>query len=146
MDGHGWLFRGMAYRITNHVPQHVSGDKLADILNEMGGDRFCKITNYCSKNIKFKELFEAVNDSPEITAILAKYVDAIAWLTDVIKEVAEEIGGAALPLSFIFMSIKYGLDDLCNCCDACDGSGYVEENECEKCNGTGVKKHKIACV
>ncbi len=110
-------------------------------LRQGGGNRICDEYDYCRRKA---ELLKAMDDylkNPEIVAVAAKYSASVDWLLEVMQEMLEIIGDSAIPVSFIVLSIKEGLDDLCTCCEACGGSGLLDNGEsCGACDGEGVRR------
>jgi len=126
--------------------QQMSGDYLAELLAANGGVNFCEETNYCEFKSKLQALFD-FSDTPEgkalfaagITAVIEEaneYAETIDQLTEFINLAVEVVTGS-IPGSFVFLSIKHGLDKLCNCCEHCDGTGTINGQSCDNCNGNG---------
>jgi hypothetical protein len=136
--------------------QKKAGSLLAKALATTGGTGVCDRVNYCNNKARLKALFDFA-DSPEGQALLAKGAEA-AMQSEYAKDIEllnEILGGAAetirialgelfevaadfvIPGAFVFMIVKYGLDELCMCCDECDGAGSVGSGTCRKCRGVG---------
>jgi len=134
------------YQKTKKRGQEMSGELLAKILGKIGGRKFCKKTDYCNSKSSLKYLFE-FSDSPEGTTLFAKgieeamqseYAESIESLAKFIGGAAEELADNTVPLSFIFLSIKSGIDQLCHCCSGCGGAGTTKQKPCTQCKGSGV--------
>lgn len=144
------------YKDAKRRTQKGAGSLIAKSLSSMGGGSICIKIDYCRNKARLNELFDFA-DSYEGKAVFAKgveeamkteYAEIIRKLQEILgvvaeaiteasKEIAEEVGDNVVPLSFIFMSVKYGFDELCKCCDACEGIGILEDSECAKCGGKG---------
>jgi hypothetical protein len=144
------------YKDFKKRAQKGAGSALARALAAGGGRGICDRLNYCQHKAQLKELFDFA-DSPEgkklfaegvaaameskwkeyielLHKVLGEAADAIAEVT---KEMVEGAADSAIPISFVFMSVKYGLDDLCACCADCDGAGWIDSKECPACSGKG---------
>jgi hypothetical protein len=144
------------YKDAKKRLQKTSGSLLARSLNAAGGRGICDRVDYCRNKARLKELFDFA-DSPEGAKVFAEgteaamkseYAEDIKKLQEILgeaaeaigeatKEIAEEVADNVVPISFVFMSVKYGLDELCACCDECDGIGSLGTKECPKCDGKG---------
>lgn len=152
------------YKETKEQVQRVGGSVVAKVFGAAGGGRICDKIDYCRKKGQLKELFDFAK-SDEGAALFAKgteevlkseYVEHVKELAKTINDIAGEIADKAteiaaeaaeaaadtvIPVSYIFMSLKYGFDELCKCCPACDGTGVVKGRQCKKCRGIGHMRH-----
>lgn len=128
------------YRKLKKGAQKQAGAILLSPLRRKGRGKICIEYDYCKRK---SEIFDAINntvDNPEIVVVATELSESLDWVVDIIKEILEIIGDTAIPISFIILSIKQGLDDLCKCCEECDGSGFSGNGDsCEICGGSGVK-------
>lgn len=144
------------YKETKKRMQQASGSVLAKGLAAAGGRGLCDEVDYCKNKARLKELFDFA-DSPEGAKVFAEgaeaalksdYKDAIEKLQEVLakaaeviaeatKEVAEEVADNVVPISFVFMTVKYSMDELCQCCEACEGTGVAGTTTCQSCDGKG---------
>lgn len=128
------------YRKLKKGAQKHAGAILLSPLRLKGRDKICIEYDYCKRKSGIFDAIKNTADNPEVVVVAAELSEAIDWLVDIIKEILEIIGDTAIPISFIILSIKQGLDDLCKCCEECDGSGFSGQGEaCEICGGLGVK-------
>ena len=126
------------YRRLKKGAQRKAGAVLVLPLRYRGGDRICNEYDYCKKKSEFFNSLAGVADNPEVVVVATEMSESLDWLVDVIGELLELIGDAAIPVSFAVLSIKEGLDDLCRCCKDCDGSGFTSAGvTCPTCDGVG---------
>ena len=141
------------YKETKEQIQKLGGSVVARVFGAAGGGRICDKIDYCRKKGQLTKLFDFAK-SDEGAALFAKgaeevlkstHADDVKELAKTMSDIAEEIAveaaeaaaDAVIPLSYIFMSLKYGFDELCKCCPACKGTGFVKARECKKCGGIG---------
>jgi hypothetical protein len=148
------------YKEAKEQIQRRGGSVVARVFSAAGGAGICDKIDYCRKKGQLKELFEFAK-SDEGTALFAKGSEEVlksehakdveelaktindiageiaAKTTEIAGEVAEEAADAVIPVSYIFMSLKYGFDELCKCCPECKATGFVKGRQCKKCKGTG---------
>ncbi len=152
------------YKETKEKVQRLGGSVVAGVFGAAGGGRMCDKIDYCRKKGQLKELFDFAK-SDEGAALFAKgaeevlkseHADEVKELAKTMGDIAEEIAARAteiaaeaaeaaadtvIPVSYIFMSLKYGFDELCKCCPACDGTGFVKGRKCKKCGGISHMRH-----
>ncbi len=132
-----WIIKG--WRALKQRAQKKAGALLVLPLKNNGNDHICEELDYCRRKAEIYELTKSYLENHELAWIAEEYSETIEWLAEVIKEIVDVIGDAALPISFILLSIKYGFDDLCNCCESCGGTGLQEDDlPCSDCDGRGV--------
>ena len=99
------------------------------------GDDICRRYEYCRRRADFIAVLEAAQ--PEVI-LAARQSDIVDWIVELTGELMEQVGDSVLPLSFLLLSLRYGLDDLCRCCKTCGGSGSTNGQTCEACLGSGI--------
>ncbi|MDP9178117.1 MAG: hypothetical protein M3O61_10600 [Gemmatimonadota bacterium] len=136
------ILRGLkAYRNAKMGAQRAAGKLMFAAFSADGGDSFCARIQYCRNKSKLAELL-AHSGNPEFAAIAAQYSETIEWIRGALAELIEVLGDSVIPLSFLLLSLKEGLDDLCHCCSLCNGVGSSPAGPCPRCGGSGVGPRK----
>ena len=113
-----------------------------------GGRDFCERIDYCRRKADIREKLGIISGMETETSLAAdealeRIDEAAPELMDFAEEafdlLSEAIADYVIPGSILIKVIKYGLDDLCPCCEACGGTGRSEGAGCSVCSGDGLR-------
>jgi len=113
-----------------------------------GGRKFCENMAYCKGKAKIRRRLDdlaGLEDEAGLAADTAleklreHLPDVLEFAEVSLDALSDLLGDWIIPGVFLGKVVKYGLDDLCPCCEVCDGLGEVEGVPCHTCKGSGLK-------
>ena len=113
-----------------------------------GGREFCKKMDYCKRNAGIRKKLDDLRGLEDKTGRAADTAierlkehlpDVLEFAESSLDALSDFLGDWIVPGVFLIKVVKYGLDDLCPCCEVCGGLGKVREVPCQHCNGSGLQ-------
>lgn len=130
------------------------GEKSAALIRRYskdGGKGVCTRIDYCRRKAWISERLgilenlsaESAIATEEATDIIVEKIPDGQEFLELAKEfleaVTDELAENVVPPILLIKVFRYGLDDLCPCCQDCGGSGNIDRSICLKCRGDGLR-------
>lgn len=131
------------------LPGHTAATFILENAPEIGL-KICVGFNYrrnivtLEKNINLLKSFEWEKiyvGKTMVQIVTARLGDEnfLPTIKQVINQISDDIADIAMPLSIIIKALKFGMDELCPCCNNCNGSGITNNADCKRCKGNGLR-------
>lgn len=155
------------FRQISRVKKNIlgfPGKKIARAIRKYSADdckslclklKYCQVGSYTKNKLdklsKIQEEYILYIDNPidELNKILGDqgdFLDDIKTATDELLSACEvfldEAIDAIFPAAYIVKALKYGADELCECCKNCNSTGNIDKKTCATCNGAGILNNK----